>query len=122
MKFSIGHPKDSQSPPGSKIDTQDDLQSLPLSEVERQLETSKDGLSHDEAQKRLAQYGPNQIEEKEENLILKFLSYFWGPIPWMIEIAVLLSGVVRHWPDFFHHSHFAYFQRFGWLLGRARGR
>lgn len=101
MKFSIGHPKDSQSPPGSKIDTQDDLQSLPLSEVERQLETSKDGLSHDEAQKRLAQYGPNQIEEKEENLILKFLSYFWGPIPWMIEIAVLLSGVVRHWPDFF---------------------
>ncbi len=32
---------------------------------------------------------------------LKFLSYFWGPIPWMIEIAVILSGVVRHWPDFF---------------------
>jgi hypothetical protein len=32
---------------------------------------------------------------------LKFLSYFWGPIPWMIEVAVILSGVVRHWPDFF---------------------
>ncbi|WP_286822816.1 plasma-membrane proton-efflux P-type ATPase [Legionella steelei] len=80
---------------------QDDLQTLPLPEVERLLETSKDGLNHQEAQKRLAQYGPNQIEEKEENPILKFLSYFWGPIPWMIEIAVILSGVVRHWPDFF---------------------
>ena len=32
---------------------------------------------------------------------MKFLSYFWGPIPWMIEVAVILSGVVRHWPDFF---------------------
>ena len=53
-----------------------------------------------EAQKRLVQYGPNEIEEKKTNPLLKFLSYFWGPIPWMIEVAVILSGVVRHWPDF----------------------
>ena len=32
---------------------------------------------------------------------MKFLSYFWGPIPWMIEAAVILSGVVKHWLDFF---------------------
>ena len=51
--------------------------------------------------KRLTQYGPNEIEEKKTNPLLKFLSYFWGPIPWMIEVAVVLSGVVRHWPDFF---------------------
>src|SRR6202453_728264 len=35
------------------------------------------------------------------NVLLKILSYFWGPIPWMIEVAIVLSGVVRHWPDFF---------------------
>jgi H+-transporting ATPase len=29
------------------------------------------------------------------------LAIFWGPIPWMIEVVVILSGVVRHWPDFF---------------------
>ena len=29
------------------------------------------------------------------------LKYFWGPIPWMIEVAVILSGVLRHWADFF---------------------
>ena len=63
--------------------------------------SSPDGLSQAEAQKRLAQYGPNEIEEKKTNQFLKFLTYFWGPIPWMIEIAVILSGVVRHWPDFF---------------------
>ena len=44
---------------------------------------------------------PNELTEKKTNVFLKFLSYFWGPIPWMIEVAVILSGVVRHWPDFF---------------------
>jgi len=78
-----------------------DLQNLPIDQVEKQLGSSPDGLTQAEATKRLAQYGPNEIEEKKTNAILKFLSYFWGPIPWMIEVAVILSGVVRHWPDFF---------------------
>ena len=87
--------------PDAKPDAKDDLKSLPLPEVEKKLGSSPDGLSQAEAQKRLTQYGPNEIEEKKTNPILKFLTYFWGPIPWMIEIAVILSGVVRHWPDFF---------------------
>ncbi len=81
--------------------SKDDLKSLPLEEVEKALESSPDGLSQAEALKRLTQYGPNEIEEKKTNSFLKFLTYFWGPIPWMIEVAVILSGVVRHWPDFF---------------------
>jgi len=72
-----------------------------MPELEKKLGSSPEGLTQAEAQKRLTQYGPNEIEEKKTNLFLKFLSYFWGPIPWMIEIAVILSGVVRHWPDFF---------------------
>ena len=91
--------------PGGKPDAkpapQDDLKTLPLAEVEKKLESSPDGLTQAEAQKRLTQYGPNELTEKKTNLFLKFLSYFWGPIPWMIEIAVILSGVVGHWPDFF---------------------
>ena len=78
-----------------------DLKSLPLEEVEKKLGFSPDGLSEAEAAKRLTEYGPNEIEEKKTNPFLKFLTYFWGPIPWMIEIAAILSGVVRHWPDFF---------------------
>ena len=27
------------------------------------------------------------------------LGYFWAPIPWMIEVALVLSLVVRHWTD-----------------------
>ncbi|MFZ0200335.1 MAG: cation-transporting P-type ATPase, partial [Candidatus Sulfotelmatobacter sp.] len=85
----------------SNPDSKDDLKSLPLPEVEKRLASSAKGLSQAEAQKRLTQYGPNEIKEKKDNLFLKFLSYFWGPIPWMIEGAVILSGVVKHWLDFF---------------------
>jgi H+-transporting ATPase len=90
-------PENSDSKPG----VNDNLQSLPMPELEKKLESSPNGLSQDEAQKRLDHYGPNETPEKKTNLFLKFLGYFWGPIPWMIEIAVILSGVVRHWPDFF---------------------
>jgi len=77
-----------------------DLKTAPLPEVEKMLATSANGLSQAEAAKRLLQYGPNEIAEKKANALLKFLQYFWGPIPWMIEAAVVLSGAVRHWPDF----------------------
>ena len=91
---------DQPKAPGSKAVSKDDLQTLPLVEVEKKLGSSPDGLTQTEAQKRLTQYGPNEIAEKKANEILKFLSYFWGPIPWMIEAAVILSAAARHWPDF----------------------
>ena len=86
--------------PGPGPDTTDDLKSLPMAEVEKRLGSSPYGLSQAEATKRLAHYGPNEIAEEKTNQFLKLLSYFWGPIPWMIEVAVLLSGVLAHWPDF----------------------
>lgn len=61
---------------------------------------SEKGLSSSEAVERLQHYGPNEIPEKKVNPILKFLSYFWGPIPWMIEAAVVMSAIIQHWPDF----------------------
>jgi len=62
-----------------------------MAEVESQLGCSPQGLTQAEAAKRLAKYGPNEIAEHKTNPLLKLLSYFWGPIPWMIEIAVVLS-------------------------------
>jgi len=104
-KPNADQPKAPESRPGSKpdakLDAKDDLKSLPLAEIEKKLGSSPDGLSQSEAKERLTQYGPNEIEEKKTNAFLKLLSYFWGPIPWLIEVAVILSGVVRHWPDFF---------------------
>jgi H+-transporting ATPase len=90
-----------KSEPQPKPESKDDLKSLPMPDLQAKLGSTPDGLSQAEAQKRLTQYGPNEIAEKKTNVFLKFLSYFWGPIPWMIEGAVILSGVVRHWLDFF---------------------
>src|SRR5271169_2548779 len=101
MKPDTDQAKAPGSKPTSKPDARDDLKTLPLAEVEKKLRSSPEGLTQAEAQKRLKQYGPNEIAEKKTNALLKFLTYFWGPIPWMIEVAVILSGVVRHWPDFF---------------------
>jgi H+-transporting ATPase len=39
------------------------------------------------------------LPEKKRHPLLEFLSYFWGPIPWMIEAAAILSALVRHWAD-----------------------
>ncbi len=88
-------------PQANESKAKDDLKSMPIKELQQKLGVSPDGLTQSEAEQRLIQYGPNEIEEKEIHPILKFLTYFWGPIPWMIEVAVILSAIVRHWPDFF---------------------
>src|SRR5664279_4731034 len=100
METTIEQSKAPESGQTAKLRSKDDLKSLPLAEVEKKLQSSPDGLTQTEEEKRLTQYGPNEIEEKKVNPFLKFLTYFWGPIPWMIEAAVILSAVARHWPDF----------------------
>jgi H+-transporting ATPase len=66
----------------------------------KRLGSSPEGLSAAEAQSRLAKYGPNLVEAREESLWHKLLGYFWGPIPWMIEAAALISLARQDWPDF----------------------
>ncbi len=82
------------------IVTTEDAKKVDVDELLGKLLASRDGLSSSEAQKRLQQYGPNEIPEKKTNPLIKFLTYFWGPIPWMIEVAVIMSALIQHWPDF----------------------
>ena len=58
------------------------------------------GLTQDEASRRLERYGLNALEEKHISAIARLASFLWGPIPWMIEVAAILSAAVRHWDDF----------------------
>jgi len=74
-------------------------QDLPIQEHLSNLGFSEDGLSAEESTRRLQKYGPNELPEQQANPILKLLSYFWGPIPIMIEVAAVLSAVLGHWPD-----------------------
>lgn len=77
-----------------------DLAKLSLEDLEAKFETSSKGLTQEEAQKRLEEYGYNEIAEKQKNPLLKFMAFFWGPIPWMIEVAVILSAILSDWEDF----------------------
>jgi H+-transporting ATPase len=59
------------------------------------------GLTAADAERLLAEFGENAIQEKKTSILRKLLSYFWGPIPWMIEIAAILSAATERWDDFF---------------------
>jgi len=58
------------------------------------------GLSKAEATARLAKFGPNAIEQEKENQLLKFLGYFWGPLPWMVEAPAVMAALIQDWVDF----------------------
>lgn len=75
------------------------LDDISIKDLERELETTEKGLSSEEAGKRFYEYGPNLLEERKESLIVRLFSYFWGPIPWMIEVAAILSALVQRWTD-----------------------
>ncbi len=59
---------------GPEPDAKNDLESLPVPEVEKRLSSSPDGLSQAEAEKRLARYRANEIADKKDNLLLKLLT------------------------------------------------
>lgn len=74
---------------------------MDISEVVDRLSADTDnGLSGEEAEKRLEQYGENAVEEEKQNPIKLFFSHFWGPIPWMIELALILASAVQRWEEF----------------------
>jgi H+-transporting ATPase len=75
-------------------------ENIDIQSLFHKLSSSPQGLTSADVQSRLSHYGPNIIEEKKEDLFHKVFKYFWGPIPWMIEIAAILSLIVKHIPDF----------------------
>ncbi len=79
----------------------DEAKQKKTEELFKELESSEEGLSTYEAAARLKQCGSNSLPEKRGSVFLKFLRYYWGPIPWMIEIAAILSLVVHNFTDFY---------------------
>ncbi len=81
-----------------QIPTQE-AQHTDSAELMQQLGATIQGLTEDEARRRRERFGANEIPEKHTSAMMKFLGYLWGPIPWMIEAAAILSLLVRHWVD-----------------------
>ncbi|QYY35636.1 plasma-membrane proton-efflux P-type ATPase [Ruficoccus sp. ZRK36] len=64
------------------------------------LESSQQGLSAAEAASRLQALGANELNVEKTSIWKMLFGYFWGPIPWMIEIAAILSIINKDWMDF----------------------
>ncbi|ETW74592.1 P-type ATPase [Heterobasidion irregulare TC 32-1] len=58
------------------------------------------GLSDSDVESHRQGYGYNELSSPHENQFLKFVSYFRGPILYVMEIAVILSAGLRDWIDF----------------------
>jgi H+-transporting ATPase len=58
------------------------------------------GLSAEEVSKRNKLYGDNELSEKRENNILKFLTYFIGPVQYVMIAAAILSIGLFRWIEF----------------------
>ncbi|MBI4767447.1 MAG: plasma-membrane proton-efflux P-type ATPase, partial [Deltaproteobacteria bacterium] len=73
-----------------------DYKKISLEAILKSLETSLDGLAESEAGKRLEKFGYNEIVEKKKNSFLEFLLRYWGPMPWLLELAMGLSFLLKH--------------------------
>ena len=78
----------------------DKLKIMSIEELFQNFDSGEKGITSSSLSSRIAQFGYNEITEKKVSPIIKFLSYFWGPIPWMIEVAAVLSAIIQHWEDF----------------------
>jgi H+-transporting ATPase len=78
----------------------DDYKALSIDGAMKEVKSSQDGLTSEDAKGRIETYGYNEIKEKEVGPLRKILSYFYGPMPLAIEAAAVVSAVIQHWDDF----------------------
>ena len=81
----------------SRVRNTADYKKTSLEETLRYLETTTGGLSEVEVSKRHALFGYNEIVEKKRNPLWEFLLRYWGPMPWLLELAIGLSFLLRHY-------------------------
>ncbi|MDD3857274.1 MAG: cation-transporting P-type ATPase, partial [Methanoculleus sp.] len=78
----------------------DEARGMAVDDLYGALSSRREGLSQSEANDRIRTFGYNELPEKKESAVKKFLRYFWGPIPWMIEAALIISAAIGRWEDF----------------------
>lgn len=57
------------------------------------------GLTTAEAAVRLRQFGPNAIPEPKPQLWRNLLKKFWGPVPWMLEVTILIEVILTRYVE-----------------------
>lgn len=82
----------------AKKDT-NEYRSMPPEGALSALKSRAGGLTEAEAADRLRSFGPNEIREVKTHPVLRFLKRYWGPMPWLLEFAMVLTIVIRHYSE-----------------------
>jgi len=77
--------------------TTSEFEEISIKEALKLLQTSAEGLAETEVKRRIQTFGYNEIPEKRKKPLLEFLSRYWGPMPWLLELAIALSIVLKHY-------------------------
>ncbi|MCL5423641.1 MAG: plasma-membrane proton-efflux P-type ATPase [Candidatus Marsarchaeota archaeon] len=57
------------------------------------------GLTKNDIEKRRITYGFNEINDKKVNPLKKLAERFYGPIPFMLEIVIIITYLIGHYTD-----------------------
>ena len=57
------------------------------------------GLSSAEAERRLKESGPNAVPEEKRHPLRALALKFWAPVPWMLEVTVVLELALGKFPE-----------------------
>ncbi|KAJ6511230.1 hypothetical protein DFH09DRAFT_925404 [Mycena vulgaris] len=86
-----------------------DLETVVIDDVFKLPRCTEDGLAQDEAERRLGLFGPNKLEQEDQNLFLQaspFTTFMWNPLSWVMEAAAFVviplsngEGQAPDWQD-----------------------
>jgi len=80
-----------------KIKSTSEFKQLSIEETFKLLATSMQGLTEAEVKNRIEKFGYNEITEEKKNPFIDFFKRYWGPMPWLLELAVILSCIIGHY-------------------------
>ena len=78
-----------------------EFEDLNLDQTFSRLESSSNGLNESDISSRHEKYGFNEVLSKKESTLKKFASKFWSPIPWMLEITIIITGILGKYRDMY---------------------
>ncbi len=77
----------------------DEFRSLSNEEAAKLLLSSPAGLPNAQARLRAEKLGFNEVKERKRNPVIEFASRLWGPVAWLLELTIILSIAIGHYPE-----------------------
>lgn len=79
-----------------KINPSSEFKEISIEQTYEFLSANENGLTDEDVKQRITFFGPNAITEKKKNPFVEFFSRYWGPMPWLLELAMVLSIILKH--------------------------